>query len=123
MRYKSILLLTLISTVSIAEIHKNGDKLTADFNDISVEDALGEIADSTGISIITSQSLDKKITISYPAMTAEQLLKRLLHNYNALYLHDNNGGLSKVRIFTAGSSQPVAASPEKSLPSKTVNIT
>lgn len=116
---KSILLLTLIAATSLAEVHQNGDKLVTDFTGMTVEEALSEIADTTGIGIVTSQALDKEINVKYPQLTVEQLLNRLLYGYNSMYLHDDNGKLKKVRIFAGNTPKaPGKAKAAAELPSE-----
>lgn len=116
-----LFLLAMFSTPSFADIvlkQQNGQTLLdADFIDISLEDALVEIAEATDIYIMTSEDLAQNIHISYQNLSPEQLLKRLLHGHNAIFLHDKKTGkLNTVRIFTQGKSQPLSAQKDSHAP-------
>lgn len=92
---------------AVAEVSGDRQHLNARFNDTTLETALTEIADATGIEIITSQALDKPVLMSYSNISAEKLLKRLLHRYNAMYLKDpQSGQLKTVRIFAGSNARP-----------------
>lgn len=86
--------------------------LTANFERVSLEQALSEIADYTGVEISTSQPLNEPVLVSYQDITTEKLLNRLLYGYNAMYLRDDAGRLQSVRIFAKGNAPAVQNNPQ-----------
>ncbi len=106
-----------VSALAQAEVRVLNNQLTARFDDTTLETALSEIADATGIEITTSQALEQKLSVSYQNMTPEKLLKRLLNGYNAIYLQNpQTGKLEKVRIFSTGNAPVVAQQPPAETP-------
>lgn len=104
-----VLACSIISNTTLAEVSPVGGVLNANFDGMTLEEALGEIAATTGIEITTSQALEQKLTVSYSNITPTKLLKRLLHGYNAIYLqHPQTGKLNKVRIFSTGNAPAIA---------------
>ncbi|PID65742.1 MAG: hypothetical protein CR977_00575 [Gammaproteobacteria bacterium] len=106
-----------VSALAQAEVKVLNNQLTARFDDVTLEAALSEIADATGIEITTSQALEQKLSVSYQNMSAKKLLKRLLNGYNAIYLQNpQNGKLEKVRIFSTGNAPAIAQQPPAETP-------
>lgn len=100
-------LLLLVLSTSFAEVNGDNNHLNATFKDTTLEDALGEIVDSTGITIVTSQKLEQKVFLTFKNITLDKLLKRLLHGYNAMYLRNpSTGQLESVRIFASSNTPP-----------------
>lgn len=91
-----------------AEVSVAGNKVNASFNDVSLETALTEIADATGIEVLTSQPLDKKLFVSFEQVSVEKLLNRLLYGQNATYLREpSTGQIKSVRLFAVGNAPVV----------------
>lgn len=114
MPLKQILLTVflLINPPVWGEIKTNGKYLDADFTDMTLEAALSEIADYTGVRVYTSHPLDAKIIVGFKKISLENLLSHLLLGYNVSYLKDEQNNLEEIRIFAVGSAPKTIAQPQ-----------
>ncbi|MPV86632.1 hypothetical protein [Ostreibacterium oceani] len=110
MSHKQILVAASFFTgLAFADVQVQDNLVSANFENITVEAALIEIIEATGVQIETTESLEEKIHIAYPAMPLKTLLNKLLHNYNVSYLTDGNtGDIAKIRIFSQGQAPVIS---------------
>jgi|GEM_PF-6105201 len=112
--FSSLCLWLLLMGIASADVKLSAGRINADFNGMTLSAALSEIADLTGIEISASAALNQKLAVGYHDITAEALLKDLLRQQNAMYLHNpQTGRLQKVRVFGIGKAVVSKKAPSK----------
>jgi type II secretory pathway component GspD/PulD (secretin) len=102
-----------------ADVHEN-TSYSLQFKSVSISDALKQIAETTGIKIITPKQLgDQVITKSYKNQTIERILKDMFRDMNfALVWSYGEKGIDSVKIVALekGSAAGARYSPEAARP-------
>jgi len=102
-----------------AEVHEDA-LYSLQFNSISISEALQQIAQTTGIKIVTPKQLGNQvITRSYKNQTIERILKDMFHDTSfALVWSYGEKGIDSVKIVTLdkGSGAGARYSPEAARP-------
>ncbi len=97
----------------VTEVRQTATGIEADFEDVTLEDALTEIATTFAIEIKSSGDLSEKITVGYSDTSLEKVLDALLDDYNAMYFRNKvTGDIEQVRIFS-GKGVVLAQNPLK----------
>lgn len=114
MRIKSILFATLFSGFfqANAEIAWVGNDVSVNFTDMTLEEALSEISEHTGIQIYASHPLDAKLQVGFDKVSIEKLMSQLLLGYNVSYMRNADNTIKEARIFAVGTAPKVVAKPQ-----------
>lgn len=103
----------LLPFYGMAEVKATANGIDADFKEITLEDALIEIAAVSNIEIKVTGDLSEKITVGYRDIPVEKVLNALLDDYNAMYFRDElTDKIERVRIFS-GKGVVLAAPPSE----------
>lgn len=103
----------LLPLYGFAEVKKTTNGINADFDDVTLEEALTEISQVLNIEIKATGDLSEKVTVGYTDTSVEKVLNALLDDYNAMYFrNDVSGVIERVRIFS-GKGVVLAPKPEE----------
>lgn len=109
----AVVLLFVLPFTGFAEVSRTATGINADFKDVTLEDALLEIANAFDIEIKTTGDLSEKVTVGYSNSSIEKVLNSLLDDYNAMYFrNEQSGEIERVRIFS-GKGVVLAPKPEE----------
>lgn len=96
----TIAFLFIFPFFAFAEVQKTENGINANFSDITLEEALVEIANAFNIEIKTSGDLSEKINVGYSNVSLDKVFAALLDDYNTMYFrNEGTGEIESIRIF------------------------